>query len=200
MTEIALPIRWRIIAINCLWFTGLILFFVAVHYLAPESNASSLAAAISARVLLLLLATLAWQLGRNKAIIEDEEMVLRAGFYSQRWPLEVISRPWRDYHLNEFHRSNGVHVYGYSAGYYSRAGVKRHFVLAMGGSQVCCLEIQGYHRCVWTVKRTLAFYRSHVEIAITCPPAEPPDNTVWFRTQHFEQACFLYPFELKEGL
>lgn len=55
-------------------------------------------------VLSVLFAMLAWQLDWNRAVVDGHKISVRAGFYSQRWPLKVIYASWSEPPLNEFHR------------------------------------------------------------------------------------------------
>ncbi|MNJ35289.1 hypothetical protein D3C77_300210 [compost metagenome] len=142
--DIQIFIGWKAIWVNAVGFTALILFFVTLGQIFGSSGSSSLASWIATVILTVLAVGLVWQMGWNRIKINEGDLSLRAGFYHQRWPANILERPWRAHALSEFHRVNGVHIYGYAAGYYSRGAGKRQFMLAINTDKVRCLTMDGY--------------------------------------------------------
>ncbi|MEW9678419.1 hypothetical protein [Pseudomonas sp. TE50-2] len=142
--ETSIVISRKVICFNVVGFAGLVLIFVMLGRIFGSSGSASLASWIATVILAVLAAVLGWQMGWNRATIHEGELSLRAGFYHHRWPAKILEMPWKTHKLSEFHRDNGVHIYGYAAGYYSRGASKRQFMLVINTDQVRCLTMEGY--------------------------------------------------------
>lgn len=141
---ITVAVDGKIILINAVGLVVFVLFFVLLERISGSSTGPSLAAWIATTIVATLTLALIWQLGWNRVTIEGNQLSLRAGFYQQSWPASILEAPWSTHSLKEFHRDNGVRMYGYAAGYYSRVGSEREYLLAIGSDQVRCLRAEGH--------------------------------------------------------
>ncbi|MFJ4157996.1 hypothetical protein ACIPZF_24775 [Pseudomonas sp. NPDC089752] len=141
---IAVVLGWKIILMNAAGTAVFILCIVMIERATGNSSRPSLTAWIAYAFVALLPVVLFWHLGWNRATFSGNQFSLRAGFYQQNWPASILDAPWSTHSLRDFQRDNGVRVYSYAAGYFSRPGGERQYLLAIGSDQVRCLKIDGH--------------------------------------------------------
>lgn len=144
MVSILIPVHRKVLAINMIGFVLLFLFFLVLGWSVGSRQQFTLAECIALTMFAALVAIIGWQLRCNLATFDGDELVLRAGFYKQHWPVTVLEAPWKERRLDEFDRKNGVGAYKYFAGRFSFSGVDDCFMLAINSDLVRCLNINGY--------------------------------------------------------
>ncbi|WP_445497565.1 hypothetical protein [Photorhabdus sp. SF281] len=131
----------KVILMNVAMFVLIALVFLPIPYWLNNSNPNKLAASITTTLFVVIALFISYQLLANKAVVKEGKLLVKSGVYSHEWAISSLHRE-ESVSLEDFHRSNGIHIIHYSSGYYQKKRNK-YFILRVSKRPLICFSAEG---------------------------------------------------------
>ncbi|NHB91341.1 hypothetical protein [Photorhabdus cinerea] len=132
---------FKVILMNVAMFVLIALVFLPVPYWLNSSNPNKLVAGITTTLFVIITLFVGYQLLSNKAVVKEGKLLMKSGVYSHEWTISSLRRE-EGTSLDDFHRSNGIHIIHYSSGYYQKKRNK-YFILRTSKRPLICFSAEG---------------------------------------------------------
>ncbi|WP_434524526.1 hypothetical protein [Photorhabdus asymbiotica] len=131
----------KVILMNVAMFVLIALVLLPIPYWLNNSNPNKLVAGITTTLFIVITLFVSYQLLSNKAVVKEGKLLMKSGVYSHEWTISSLRRE-EGTCLNDFHRSNGIHIINYSSGYYQKKRNK-YFILRTSKRPLVCFSAEG---------------------------------------------------------
>ncbi|AWK42458.1 hypothetical protein GPY51_01025 [Photorhabdus laumondii subsp. laumondii] len=132
---------FKVILMNVAMLVLIALVFLPVPYWLSNSNPNKLAASIATTLFIIIALFVGYQLLSNKAVAKEGKLLMKSGVYSHEWVISSLRRE-AGVSLEDFSRSNGIHIIHYSSGYYHK-GKNKYFILRVSKRPLICFNSEG---------------------------------------------------------
>ncbi|CAQ83900.1 MULTISPECIES: hypothetical protein [Photorhabdus] len=130
----------KVILMNVAMFVLIALVLLPIPYWLNNSNPNKLVAGITTTLFIIITLFVSYQLLSNKAVVKEGKLLMKSGVYSHEWTISSLRRE-EGTSLNDFHRSNGIHIIHYSSGYYQKKP-NTYFILRTSKRPLVCFSAE----------------------------------------------------------